>query len=118
MCAPVCMFASANEHNVRREKLVKEMKTLLWTLKSLFSFFMTLPSVRCLLSVTVWQLPCWAPVHTDCVSPSAKRRGACSRSRKSKFSDVPDQELTRNTASVSVCLQMTRFYVTVRTRAF
>lgn len=66
MCAPVCTLVCANEHNVCCENLVKEMKTLLWILKSLFSFFMTLPSVRCLLSVTVQQLPGWAPVHRDC----------------------------------------------------
>lgn len=110
MCAPVCTLVCANEHNLCCENLVKEMKTLLSILKSLFSFFMTLPSVRCLLSVTVQQLPGWAPVHRDCLSPSAERRGACSGSRKSKFSDAPDQELTCNTASGSVCLQMTRFF--------
>lgn len=81
MCALVCMFACANEHNVCREKLVREMKTVLWILMSLFSVFMTLPLVRCLLSITARQLLCWAPVHRDCVSPSAKRKGACSGSR-------------------------------------
>lgn len=111
MCTPVCTLVCANEHNVCCGNLVKEMKTLPWILKSFFLFFLTLPSVRCLLSVTVRQLMCWAPVHRDCLSLSAKRRGACSGSTKSKFSDAPDQELTRNTASGSVCLQMTRFFL-------
>lgn len=51
-CATVCMFACANKHNVCREKLEKEIKTLLWILMSLFSVFMTRPLVRCLLSGT------------------------------------------------------------------
>lgn len=106
-CAPVCTLARANEHSVHREKLVKEIKTLLWSLMSLSSAFTTLPLGRCLLSVTARQLLCWAPVPRDCVSPSAKRVGACSWSRKSKFSDASDQELTRNTASGSV----TRFQI-------
>lgn len=41
MCAPVCTLVCANEHNLCCENLVKEMKTLLSILKSLFSFFMT-----------------------------------------------------------------------------
>lgn len=82
MCAPVCTVACANEHNVHREKLVKKIKTLPWSLTSLSTVFTTLSLGRCLLSVTARQLPCWAPVHRDCVSPSAKRMGAWSGSRK------------------------------------